>query len=151
MGYYGNNADRTCRFCNDFCETCTGPWDSQCTSCGNSRYLDNTPEGHCIEDCKVGYYGHKIERICYPCPGSCGNCTHICDASYSECHVLCNECSYPKYLDHNNNCVDACPLGSYPSDSPYRQCKYCVEPCNTCNNEHCCTSCINNYLLEEDC
>jgi proprotein convertase subtilisin/kexin type 5 len=125
LGMYGNVADNTCRNCHETCLHCDGGLDSQCTKCGNTRYLSAHPVGYCKIECPVGQYGHKVERECRDCHSGCAMCVHNCNGDYTECHIHCQQCEYPKYLDHNNNCVGQCPEGYYHSDTPYRTCESC--------------------------
>jgi len=68
----------------------------------------------------------------------------------TNCAVHCTECEYPLYLDHNEDCVHECESGYYHSDNPTKTCKVCVDPCETCTNEHFCTRCLRGFLMSEE-
>ena len=75
----------TCLACHRQCKTCSGPRDTDCTSCypDHRQYLST-----CVQTCPHGTYVASHSNLCIPCPHSCSKC----DAG------KCYECQQHYYL-----------------------------------------------------
>jgi len=80
--------------------------------------------------------------------------------SYSkrlDCHPSCNGCFHGgadgcvdcvnSLFSWNNQCLNECPIGTYPKD---QQCFPCSYPCEICRSENICLVCQQGFYKEED-
>ncbi|XP_064612671.1 proprotein convertase subtilisin/kexin type 5-like isoform X2 [Liolophura sinensis] len=111
-GYY-EGYNRLCVQCPHACDGCSGPSNTDCSSCRFARLGLS-----CVSKCPVGY---------------------VLDASAPATCIRPDEC--PGYVLNSSSCVDQCPSGFYPVDSahpPY--CERCNSLCKTCygtGTDHC--------------
>ncbi|KAL4503914.1 hypothetical protein ABPG72_022544 [Tetrahymena utriculariae] len=124
--------------CHSSCKTCSGPSQSNCTSCFDSFYLDNSQCKACLSPCDN----------CTKSQDNCTSCINGYTLNTNKCEITCDSscqtCSAPK---NPNNCT-SCKDGFYLNKG---QCKSCQSPCSKCSNaETQCTDCIPNYKLESN-
>ena len=67
-GYYGTY--QSCSACDSSCSACTGPANTQCTSCADGRTLNN---GVCTGNCPSGFYVNATNG-CSACLAGCALC-----------------------------------------------------------------------------
>jgi hypothetical protein len=68
-GYYGNW--QKCYSCDSSCATCSGPTNTQCTSCYGTSTLNSN--GGCTTGCPAGQYVNPNNQ-CSPCIANCALC-----------------------------------------------------------------------------
>ncbi|EWS75215.1 leishmanolysin family protein (macronuclear) [Tetrahymena thermophila SB210] len=121
--------------CHSSCKTCTGPSQSNCTSCFDSFYLDNNQCQTCLSPCDN----------CSISQDNCTSCINGYNLNSNKCEIICDSscqtCSAPKSPNSCTSCKD----GFYLDKG---QCKPCQSPCSKCSSsETQCTDCISNYKL----
>ncbi len=82
-----------CSLCYSNCETCTGPSESNCTTC-RSGFFELGKK--CHSQCPPGFYGDAKRRECIPCSPNC----HTCDNN-----VTCIQCSHGYVRNSDGKCV----------------------------------------------
>ncbi|CAF0849788.1 unnamed protein product [Adineta ricciae] len=130
--------------CHASCAQCKGPKPSDCIAC-NPKAEILLDDGHCVNECPVGYYKHEKQTIeyqtntCLPCSIGCTKCLDIND---------CRRCDESKgYKLINGACVPTCQPRTFLSNN---QCDVCQTPCLTCSNSTSCLTCKDNLLLMND-
>ncbi|KPU75290.1 uncharacterized protein Dana_GF19273, isoform B [Drosophila ananassae] len=152
-----------CLACDASCESCSGPSETNCTSCAPNRLLE---QKRCVSGCQDGFFMET--GVCLPCLHTCSQCvsrtncsnclkglqlqngecrTTCADGYYSDrgicakCHLSCHTCSGPR----RNQCVK-CPAswqlaaGECHPECPegfYKSdfgCQKCHHYCKTCND-----------------
>lgn len=84
---------RRCGSCYANCETCTGPSESNCTTCKSGFFeLSNK----CYSSCPSGFYGDAKRRECVQCVPNCDVCSN---------GGACVTCSSGYVLNHESKCV----------------------------------------------
>ncbi|KAL4502619.1 hypothetical protein ABPG73_014376 [Tetrahymena malaccensis] len=124
--------------CHTSCKTCSGPSQSNCTSCFDSYYLDNNQCKACLSPCDN----------CSQSQDNCTSCINGYTLNTNKCEINCDStcqtCSAPKDSSSCTSCKD----GFYLDKG---KCKPCLSPCSKCSNsETQCTDCISNYKLESN-
>jgi proprotein convertase subtilisin/kexin type 5 len=95
MGYYGDDATRTCVECHSSCRTCHGAESMHCDTCEVPLYLiDHT----CVEECPEDRF--EADYCVCSDNNDCGCCKH--------CHTSCESCHEGTDMD----CV-VCAEGFY--------------------------------------
>ena len=130
----GGNATSkdTCVACSASCATCSGPAETECTTCPSSYPFFNGPAGSigaCLASClPVSKYADG-NSICQPCDAACGTCS---GATSSNC-VSCSSASTP-FLN-SGACVAECPsTGTYSGTvGSIATCLECDSTCLTCS------------------
>ncbi|EAS02591.2 zinc finger lsd1 subclass family protein (macronuclear) [Tetrahymena thermophila SB210] len=139
---YKNTQNQTCQPCHISCQTCKGPDNTDCLSCGGSFYLD-TSKGICSNSCPDKYYKNTSNNKCTQCDATCVSCS---GPSSSEC----SSCDSPRfYQASTKQCVTDC-LPSQFKDKQQRACKNCDQTCATCQGPYTndCTSCQGQLYLD---
>jgi proprotein convertase subtilisin/kexin type 5 len=120
----------TCLICDTTvaeCATCFGS-PTNCTSCLNSKYLNQPIYGSCIVDCPIsGAYTVK-DVVNYQCVSTCSNNLILINNT-------CNYCTTGFKLISNSSCVASCPDFFY-SDIPKHLCSRCDSSCLTCSGPY---------------
>jgi len=149
-----SNLKITTKQCSTNCYDCSGPTDTECTSCKVGSYFLN---GECLQDCPAGYYKENITLECKLCSPTCGTCS---GPDSNEC-LTCNV-TLPYFFSPNSSCLATCPDNYYPNDLPpipHKTCELCNTTCQNCfgPNADNCLSCptafpyffeANNCCLE---
>ena len=90
--------------CNEKCKSCSGPSESECTSCNSGLYLEN---GRCKNNCSEGYFPLILDKedyfICYECYENCKICFKIGDSIDMGCEVCKDDQIKYKYNCYNIN------------------------------------------------
>lgn len=94
--------DRVCVNCHASCAACSGPSETQCTSCPTSKELRG---GRCTDNCADNSYFDSSAATCKNCHTSCFKCT---GPSTSQCTA----CSGSLYLS-GTQCLSTCPANTY--------------------------------------
>jgi proprotein convertase subtilisin/kexin type 5 len=134
-GYYRDTQSQTCSPCHSSCLNCTGKYPSQCISCPSNAFLS---QGYCLTQCPLGSAPvvSAAGLNCLPCPSGCSVCTNTTSSS-----VGCTVCQSALYLS-NGECLQVCPVGTYPSPESYT--------CRTCGIDGC-YRCTYNSSLQVQC
>mgnify|MGYP000876556740 FL=1 len=158
-GYWGDPGSKTCQPCFSTasptaimktCKTCTGPSDTQCTSCDSGIYL-YTNNNTCLEGCPGGWYPDTTTLSCELCfqsssassvPSTCATCI---GPSSNQC-VTCLSGFYWNPL--TSSCIKTCSAGYY-ADDPTRQCKQCFQAASPTSSPRSCQTCSG--ALATDC
>ena len=102
IGQYSPDGSAGCQLCHNACQSCTGPYNSNCTSC------------------KPGYSFNG--QTCIQCDSSCNQCS-------STSATGCIRCDIGKFLYWNNTCQGSCISPLIPSTlNNYSSCQL---PCGT--------------------
>ena len=135
---FHSNITGSCELCNSTCEECSGPSDSDCTSCSSIHY--SLQNGMCILNttCPRGYYFDKLDMSCEMCDVSCAECNGKGAGDCTAC--------FPKHILNHTICVPerSCPPGQYVDDD---SCSPCIEHCQQCNNPLTCQQCNDKFFL----
>lgn len=107
LGFYTDLIKRTCEPCDLQCKSCVVGNPSACTSCKDDFFLK---EQSCVSrsECRSLYYVNINTGRCNFCPSQCTYCDSV---------NYCTECFLSYYLTPDNNCVDKCPKGTFPTAS----------------------------------
>ena len=81
---YQNKWNQSCDPCHLDCSSCTGPENTQCTSCPGTFYLSNQTGGYCLSDCPSE--GYVRTSICQACHESCLTCDGLTSSHCTNCH-----------------------------------------------------------------
>ena len=142
-----------CYNCSELCDpnrTCSGPEPTQCSAC---RFVYNTLNGSCVEQCPVGTYFNE-SNDCLPCDSQCtpeGGCF---GPSAAECFSCSNVNVSASFLSGFNSessdvCLERCPSEFY-LDSSTSTCRPCSPACVGCTGPtpYECTACLNSSFVE---
>jgi proprotein convertase subtilisin/kexin type 5 len=143
--------------CYDGCATCTGPSNTNCTSCTNDINSVAT------------YYVSALKKCVYTCPdgfieSATGNACTLCDSTCRTCEVTagnCTSCQSDLYLNINDDdpalgsCVARidCKDGTY-GDELTNLCIACSLSCSTCygpSSQECYTCNNDFYFYDTSC
>ncbi|KAJ8413952.1 hypothetical protein AAFF_G00065500 [Aldrovandia affinis] len=135
---YLTEQDR-CHLCDATCYKCTGPENTDCISCGLTRYFDG---GRCAFQCSLGKYA--LDGQCHLCHHTCEDCD---DGGPDNC-TSCDQDKFKvdRYL-FQGQCRDACPEAHYHSRE--KTCAPCGENCNLCTSGHTCLRCAASYYPKD--
>lgn len=143
----------TCLICDSTtaeCETCFGT-PTNCTSCLNSKYLNQPIFGSCISACPIsGAYTVK-DVVNNQCVSTCSNNLILTNNTCDYCQA-----PNPYKLISNSSCVPSCPDFFY-ADNQNHLCSRCDSSCLTCsgpyaeNCESCSPTATLRYLLLNMC
>lgn len=133
-----------CSNCHTTCQTCTGPNNTDCTSCPDSSPLQDSTsatvyqdsgsvsgvffsKGKCVTACASGSYYNGATSLCESCSSNCITCRDT---------LNCYSCSSSRQLhqfDENNaNCRPWCAPNQYRENSLAGTCLSCHPACNSC-------------------
>ena len=145
--------DTECSECDAFCETCSGPTASECTSCSTGRFLE---AGVC--------------ETCSTCEGptfQAASCTETSDIECSSCDSFCASCSGPTASECTScwaghflegglcETCSACDPGYFQAASCTETndtvCTACDPSCESCSGPSPteCVSCPEGSFLED--
>ncbi|KAI4457760.1 proprotein convertase subtilisin/kexin-related [Holotrichia oblita] len=106
-----------CKPCHSTCETCDGPTEHACLTCGHPLVLQRT---RCVAECDKGSFHDKSKRSCAPCVHTCAQCVSKAN---------CTQCIGGLQLQ-NGECLTTCSRGYY---SDRGSCMRCYISCETCS------------------
>jgi len=137
-----------CQYCSSICLTCRSSNTSACTSCPTNQYLFSSS---CLNSCPDFFYPDTTSGSCLSCVSPCHKCSSLtlclscldsslflvnstcvgCLSPCLTCATSRNNCTSCDILSsfsifHNNQCLSACPSGTYISAF---RCVACVIPC----------------------
>jgi proprotein convertase subtilisin/kexin type 5 len=144
---YVNSTAFICAACNTACLICWGPYDSECSRCGNSTDVFNQTviyyliygKSKCSADCIAGQFKDpNIPNYCQICNSACLTCVNTSNT--------CTSCRSGNYLD-NLTCTAICSKGKYATLN--LTCLSCITGCETCTaaNLNSCQSCTSGFYL----
>lgn len=129
-----------CATCDPSCAACTGPNNTQCTSCApnyanNTILLNGALATQCIDRCPDGKY--VSQGSCSDCPVQCATCTNP---------TTCVTCTVGEFL-YGSQCGATCPTGTF-ANTATGQCETCYATCATCtaSGSSGCSSCLEAYF-----
>ncbi|CAD8173047.1 unnamed protein product [Paramecium pentaurelia] len=132
-----------CIKCEQSCQTCFGPYRTQCRDC-----INLSANRMCVDQC--GQQTYQSGNECIPCHLSCKYCV-------SNNRIdNCTHCHLGAYLQLQENqlygrCVNICDVGYYQDyDNKINGqiiCKQCSSNCLTCIYSIQCTSCVEPKVL----
>lgn len=132
-----------CIDCDSTCLTCSGPYNTQCTSCFDpNNYLSDST---CINYCPAGQYSYTEEMICLQCYTGCLSC-------FGPDENQCMTCSGTNSIINDNSCVSQCPSDKYPItylSSQITICESCGLYCAVCNQINQCGECQEGYFFDQ--
>lgn len=171
LGYYADNSNYQCSFCDSYCLTCINS--TNCLICNSNYYkFVSNSSITCVNNCPSMYYTPNIidgtgecgrcGSNCYACidrstctqcistsnlivNGVCtpSNCVHCLTCNFNN--NTCSQCASGYYL-YNNKCSGSCPDGFY-ADNSTAQCLGCVSNCLLCQAPNSCMLCISGYVF----
>ena len=102
INWYLNTNNYEFAFCHEKCKSCSGPSESECTTCNSGLYLEN---GRCKNNCSEGYFPLILNKenyfICYECYENCKTCFKIGDSIDMGCEVCKDD-----QIKYKNNCYN---------------------------------------------
>ena len=159
INYYFDTDDDIYKLCYETCLKCSGPNETDCISCNNTKGLyfkedDIVKICHSINEIEKGYYLDLNHNLIKKCNSRCLSCNQSGTESYSNC-IECLDDNYHFDPYKPNHCIKEVelPIPNYyvdPTDNIY---KICYDRCLRCSgpNETECTECYNskNYFFKE--
>ena len=130
--------------CHEYCRTCNGEGQFDCTSCFAGYTLTQTDfcKKYCDPSLPVYYDQNKND---------CKNCAPGCQVCMGPRDIDCLQCQ-TGFLQHPNRvCLAACKDGTY-YDSESNTCKYCHPTCTTCRfgGSKDCIVCATELMMNVD-
>ncbi|KAL4464370.1 hypothetical protein ABPG73_017849 [Tetrahymena malaccensis] len=136
--FYGDTITNQCVPCNKNCKTCYGGTDSNCLSCDDGLFFQQSIH-QCLKSCNKDQYGDLNTNTCKPCHQDCKTC-------YGGQNNNCQSCFEKKFL---YQCSDGYYNG-LSNDQPV--CLTCVsaysEGCILCDQKSC-NKCIYPFFSYE--
>ena len=137
----------SCNSCHQSCLSCSGPLDTNCTSCHSQFILrDNACVIRDSTSCPGGYYFDHRAHECRLCHASCSSCS-------GKESTQCTGCPDGAVSTQDGRCIDSrqmrsCLSGQY-FDGPNFECVTCPLSCDSCLNSLTCTSCRPGQYLTQ--
>ncbi|CAK71010.1 unnamed protein product (macronuclear) [Paramecium tetraurelia] len=140
--------------CNSICKHCFGTDITHCLACYSDMYY-NPYMTTCMPNCNnaakgnIFLFNNKIKWLCEKeCPTNLytqnSDCVQICSAGYKlydrKCILTTQNATYGVLQD-------------FPNNAPPTQMvvlKYCPQFCKQCTSEAVCTSCLNQYPMDQN-
>ena len=156
--YYVDINDNKYKICYERCLTCSGPNETECTSCLNSmgyyfKEDDTIPFCYSTNEIIEGYYLDLVNNLIKKCNSRCLSCNQGGTNSNSKC-IKCNN-EYHFDPTKSNHCIqeNELPTVSYYLDVTTDKYKHCHQACYTCYgpNDNNCILCYNSngYYYKE--
>ena len=121
--------DGECLKCHDYCHSCYGITNLECTECASDAvtYI-GFEDQKCLKDCPSDIPGT------YLAPGinKCMNCYLDCQSCFGPSDLHCYTCHPPKLL-FISSCHDTCPSSTFVDEYDLT-CIKCPELCMNCIN-----------------
>eukprot|EP00051_Salpingoeca_urceolata_P027837 m.483516 g.483516 ORF g.483516 m.483516 type:complete len:1538 (-) comp22974_c0_seq1:121-4734(-) len=139
-----------CKPCDPECaDGCHGPTPYQCESCAHLKldisHADVDGDIECVSECPASFvpdnsgmcvcpantFQRNANGPCEACPSECAD--GGCSADYASVQTCTNGCAN---LRHGDNCVAACPIGTFEppverDQATRRQCEICDSNCQS--------------------
>lgn len=129
------NKDEICSNCDRGCETCYGPFSTNCLSCSSNKKLD--PNGTCISNCPKNQYENGMK--CKKCMDNCDIC---------ENNETCSRCSEGfTFFDEIKKCSKSCGAYAYYNLTT-NICVSCALGCYKCFGEAHCDICETGMFID---
>jgi len=113
----------------------------KCLRCDQEQPLKYLYKNKCYAKCPIKSFLDKQTNDCLECPNNCDECSN---------EFKCDKCQVGFYLNHNNECVEAC-LDGYFSDKNGK-CEKCEAGnlCKICDikDKNKCIECKNGLFLD---
>lgn len=139
------SSNNSCLSCHQSCFSCSGPLDTNCTSCHPQFVLyKNVCRIRDPTSCPGGQYFDHRAHVCRLCHKSCLTCN-------GKESTQCTSCPEGSFDSGNGQCIDSrhlrsCYSGQY-YDGSVSECAPCPSSCKNCSNNRTCTSCqLGLYL-----
>ncbi|EWS75690.1 zinc finger lsd1 subclass family protein (macronuclear) [Tetrahymena thermophila SB210] len=141
--FYGDTIQNKCIACDKSCKTCYGGTSSNCLSCNDGLFFQQTLN-QCLNKCNVDQYGDLQTNICKPCHQNC----KTCDGGTSSNCLSCNDGLF--FQQTLNQCLNKCNVDQY-GDLQTNICKPCHQNCKTCfgGQQNNCQSCYQSTFLQQ--
>jgi hypothetical protein len=136
----GGNVTSNCGYCHSQCNGCSGPANTDCTSCNEGSSTNSQGQTVCVPICTADQYRLEVagEYLCLPCHSQCNGCTGPANTQCKACTNVNNT------YTTNNECTAVCPYGSYRDE--HHRCIGCDPQCNGCTGP----SSFNCSVCSED-
>ena len=141
-GYWPDPLTNLCATCSAECKSCSGPFNTQCTSC-NSGFFLQPHSTTCSYLCPAGYYPDSQVNVCYPCSTGCAVCT-------GGTNSVCSQCKRGYYFQPGSTqCSISCP-SEYFADNSTQSCRKCNVACASCTGSSysACITCNPGYYMQ---
>ncbi|XP_070543437.1 proprotein convertase subtilisin/kexin type 5-like [Ptychodera flava] len=128
-----------CANCPNYCASCIGPTENDCTSCEMGYKLQG---GKCVTKCFYAEYEDTRSGRCEACHASCATCDGPAASD-------CLSCRLPYHIDEDLGiCRSQCPKGKYED---FSSCEECDPSCATCDGptSEDCLSCVKPQFLQD--
>ena len=162
-GFFGTT---DCVACHEDCLTCKIEA-AKCTSCkaDTKPYFkegaDNDQTGTCVDEveCKGDHFStidtsNSDKKICVPCSKTdkggitnCKTCAFKVSSTEERPAITCTECTTNNLSPLKDECMAACPAGTYANNKVCASCHSSCAGCQTDDKETSCTACYPGYSL----
>ena len=131
-----------CFTCDSTCQTCNGPTQTDCLTCGSEFYLHST-NSTCLA-CDVPGYSHPDGTNCIECDSSCASCS-------GTASTQCLTCVSGLYFYADNSSCLPCNVAGY-SHPDGTNCIECDSSCASCSETAStdCITCTNGLYFYSD-
>lgn len=133
-----------CLPCHNFCSTCTGPTNTECSSCVGLPNLASLSGTTC--DCVENYYAvfNQITQAY-----ECQTCHPLCAECFGVLPSQCTNCLPGMTYNYPTTC--SCPTGTYYNTNS-NTCTKCNTLCSNCfgSQSNQCTSCSSSAFGIQD-
>ena len=134
-GTYQDDITNLCQPCDSSCFNCSASGLSDCLSCKNLTYLQNSPgPSFCLSTCPSGTY-KTSDNTCL-----------FCDTTCTECSNECTTCNDTNVFDEGI-CIHSCPINKFANSN--RICVLCDNNCQQCLSLTACEICLPGFSLNE--
>ena len=144
--YYLDSLDNTYKLCHEKCLKCSGPNETQCTSCYNSRgyYFkedDINPICYSVDEIEDGYYLNSAENLIKKCNERCLTCNQGGTSESSNC-IECINSEYHFSPNKDKHCIKEEELSGINyyldiNNNKYIECNIACSTCYGPNNNNC--------------
>lgn len=118
--------------CYTTCSTCSSSGDDlnhNCDTCATNLFKEGAAPTNCISSCGVNLATDDANKQCI-------NCKYELNVDGS-----------PSYKAENSKvCLPSLPPNAYITNEEYNTFKYCDVSCATCENDHSCLTCADDYI-----
>jgi len=156
---YYKDSNNECKACSSTCELCSGPADTQCTSCLSTSPYRNEEDSKCYQSCPTNTKLIEAESLCVKnCPTSyyvdgttCKACNTSCLTCSGSAATQCLTCKSGFTITSTKTCIRSCETSQYVDAN--NACQNCSTSCLTCSGtDSTCTSCASpNFLSSSTC
>ncbi|EFO62219.1 VSP [Giardia lamblia P15] len=164
-GYF-KTSNTECTLCNENCLTCKAEA-AKCTSCkaDTKPYFkdgaDGDQTGTCVDEteCKGDHFpatdtGSANKKVCVPCGKAdkggitnCKTCAFKVSSTREGPAITCTECATDNLSPLKDECMAACPAGTYANSNVCAPCHKSCASCQANDKETSCTACYPGHSL----